>query len=1017
MKKSTLILMLLLIAGLQYIAAQGVTITGTTTDAGNGESLPGVTIQVKGTTTGAISTAEGTYRITNVPDNATTLVFSFVGYRTQEVEIAGRTVIDLSLEEEITFLDEVVVTGYSVERKKDIIGSVAVVNTDEMLTTPSGSLTAQLAGRVAGVSIASDGSLGGTSKVRVRGFGSFASSEPLYIIDGVPSESVENINPNDIESVQFLKDAASASVYGSRAASGVVIITTRQGKSGPVQVNLDAYYGINYVSPDDFPDMLDAEEWGELIWTSMNNAGLTPSHAQYGSGTNPVIPEYVLAFDRTGQPRGGAYLEALKVNDPEEFQWMVSPDNYDYATHQIVKSANTDWFDEVYNPAPVTNVQLSAAGGSDRGNFAVAMNYFDQEQVSDAYSYYTRYTVRANSTFNIIEVIRLGENLQVSYNEGRDVGFPASAWTMPALLPVWDIAGNPSGGKAPDISKTFDGNLGNNPIGVAWHNRFDNYYTFSIFGNIFAEATLFKELLIRSSFGLDYFNRQNRDLTQTTYENAETNGVPDRLLWQTSDKRAWTWTNTATYGKTLGAHTVRLLLGTEAIRQIDTRHSAQVDNFVLNDIPSFLVPDAGTGTRAITGNYTPFSLFSYFGRFDYTYGDKYIINATIRRDGSSKFGENSRFGNFPSAAIGWRISQEEFMQGIPWLTDMKLRASYGIVGNQSGLDYNNQFTTFVTSTTENYSISGASSSVSTSYTKNRKGNSDARWEKTTTQNYGLDATFFAGSLSLNVDYYIKKTTDLLVRNQPPMTEANVTQPFINVGDIKNTGLDVMVTHRGKIAGQLDYELSANISTYKNEVLKIMDDPSVALYGGNTRLGDATITRVGEEISSFYGWKLDGFIDDDAELASYQSEISGGSWLAPRLGGWKIVDQNGDGRINDDDRVILGSPHPDFQVGINLSLAWKGIDFSAFVFWNQGGYLFNDSRYNVDFNTYAYNRSARMLYDSWTPDNKNAKLPRLNWTDVSSARYVTDYFLEDDTYVRVRTMQLGYNLPQNILKAV
>ncbi|MBN2480579.1 MAG: TonB-dependent receptor [Bacteroidales bacterium] len=1017
MKKLTLMLLSLLIAGLQLVQAQGVTITGRTIDGSTGIPLPGVTVQVQGTTVGAISQADGTYRIANVPAGSNALIFSFIGFQTQEVAIAGRTVIDVTLQEEVTALEEIVVTGYSVERKKDIIGSVSVVNTDEMLTTPSGNLTAQLAGRVAGVSVSADGSLGGSSKVRVRGFGSFASSEPLYVIDGVPSESVDNINPNDIESMQFLKDAASAAVYGSRAASGVVIITTRQGREGPVQVNLDAYYGINYVSERDFPELLDGQEWGEYIWQSMSNDGLTPTHQQYGSGPTPVIPEYLLAVNYSGLDIGGAALEEMRISDPEQFAWAVDPANYDYANHPIVKSAATDWFDEVYNPAPITNVQLTAAGGSDRGNYALSLNYFDQEQTSDEYSYYTRYTVRANSTFNIQRIIRLGENLQIMYNEGRNVGFPASAWTMPAILPVWDIAGNPASSRCPDISKTNRGGKGNNPFSYAWHDRFDKYYNYGIFGNVFAELTLFNDLVLRSSFGLDFNYGQNRNLSQTTWEHAESNGQPNQLVWTSRDNVAWTWTNQATYTKTLGNHLIKLLVGTEAINQVSSSNQTDVQGFVINDNLSFLVPSAGTGTKNLSGSFTPYKLLSYFGRLDYTYADKYIFNATIRRDGSSKFGPNSRWGNFPSVAVGWRVTGEEFMKGITWLTDLKLRASYGIVGNQSGLAYNNQFTTFVQSVSETYPIGGASQ-LGNSYTKSRKGNPDARWEKSTTQNYGLDATFFAGSTSLAVDFYIKETDDLLVQNQAPYTEASVTQPYINVGDIKNIGLDVNLTQRGRIAGQVDYEVSANFSTYKNEVLKIMDDPAVALYGGSAEGGNACITIVGEEISSFYGYKIGGFLDDEAELNAYIASIPGGTYMTPRLGGWWLVDQNDDGIINAADRTILGSPHPDFQVGFNLALAWKGLDFSAFLFWNQGGQVYNDARYNVDFNTYAFNRSKRMLYESWTPETKEtAKLPRLSWNDVRSAQYPTDYLLEDATYLRVRTMQLGYTLPRNLISKI
>ena len=330
----------------------------------------------------------------------------------------------------------------------------------------------------------------------------------------------------------------------------------------------------------------------------------------------------------------------------------------------------------------------------------------------------------------------------------------------------------------------------------------------------------------------------------------------------------------------------------------------------------------------------------------------------------------------------------------------------------------------MSSPSQNYPLDGSNTAVSTSFTK-ELGNPDARWEKTTTLNVGFDASLFTGGLVMAVDYFSKKTNDLLVRNQAPQTEAAVNQPFVNVGDIQNRGIDINITKRGKIMGEVDYDISVNFTKYKNKVLKIMDDPAVTLTGGGTRMGNANVTKVGHEMASFYGYKLDGFINSDAELTEYIASLNGSAsntWLNPRVGGWKLKDVSGadgvpDGKINDFDRVILGTPHPDFQMGFNFSLGWKGLDFSTFIFWNQGGELFNQSRYNVDFNTYSFNRSTRMLNESWTPANHNAKLPELNINDATSAKYVTDYFLEDATYLRVKTLQLGYTLPEKIVNAI
>lgn len=1011
MKRLSFFLLCLFFAGMQTIMAQGVSISGRTTDGTTGETLPGVTVQVKGTTVGAISQADGTYRIANVPAGATTLIFSFIGYTTQEVEISGRTTIDVVMSEEATALDEIVVTGYTVERKKDIIGSVAVVNTEEMLATATGNLTSQLSGRVAGVTVSGGGELGGDAKVRIRGFGSFSGSDPLYIIDGVPGD-IDRINPNDIESLQVLKDAASASVYGARAANGVVIITTRRGQAGNVKVNYDGYYAVNYFN--DFPELLNAEENGQAIWKAMEGAGRQVGDAnwfdrQYGSGATPVIPEYILVKD-AGTTIGGAELESIKASDPARFAELTDLANYDYATHPIVKGSDTDWFDEVFRPAPVMSHQLTVSGGSDKGTFVVGLGYFDQKAETDEYSYYKRYTVRANTTFNIFNNIQFGENLQILYNEGREVGNTSTAWTMHPLIPVWDEGGYPAGAAAPDLVAA--GDTGRNPLGEAWHNRFDGYRTYGIFGNIFGQITLFKDLVAKTSFGIDYRTTTSRNLTQVTYEHSENTNPPNSLNWSWNDGNAWTFTNTLTYSKTFGSNVVRLLVGTEAINDVDQSISATRLNIALEEDLNFQVLNAATGTQTNSGTKSRSALFSVFGRFDYTYGDKYIFNATLRRDGSSKFGINNRYGYFPAAALGWRVSSEDFMSAVTWVTDLKLRASYGIIGNQSGLTNENQYTLFQSVDGNTYPLQGLNNQVLYSFSESRIGNPDARWEKTATTNIGFDLSMFTGALMFNFDYFIRKTSDLLVQDQAPLTGSSATKPYVNVGEITNKGIELNVSYRGTMLGEVDYEVTANWSKYSNNVDKVLNNEEAALYGGGGRMGNVTITKAGNPISMFYGYQIDGFFNSQAEVDAYNAEYTT-KWLTPAVGRWRIKDINGDKAVNDLDKTYIGSPHPDFQASINVDLKYKNFDLAAFLFWNQGGNLFNFNRYRTDFMTFRYNRSARYLYDSWTPDNQDALLPKLDINDNVSNRYATDYFVEDATYLRLRNLQLGYTVPASI----
>lgn len=999
------------------VMQQQKSVNGKVTDS-TGGSLPGVSVVVKGTTNGTITDADGNYSLSNIPENAI-LQFSFIGMKSKEVKLNGMTVINIQMEDMTIDVDEVVVTGYSVEKKKDIVGSVAIVDTKEMLSTPSGNLGTQLQGRVAGLTVSSDGGMGSSAKVRIRGFGSFGSSDPLYIIDGVPG-SIDALNPNDIESVQVLKDAASASVYGARAASGVIIVTTKKGKAGNIKVALDSYYGTNFVSKNNFPDLLDAQEYGEWYWKSMTGSGLKFGDAlwrnlQYGTGEHPVIPEYIQAGGL-----GGTALEALRLSDPTKFASLTNAANYNNALNQIVKSANTNWFAETFNPAPIQSHQITVSGGSDKATFLIGLNYFDQKSTADTYSFYKRYTLRANSSFNINKYIRVGENLQIAYTNLRNVGNPGDAWTSPALLPVYDVMGNPAGSSVPGLINTSQGK---NSITQPWRERFDGTEIQNIFGNTFMELEPIKGLVIRTSFGLDYSMNDSKDLSQVTYEYS-TNTAVNSLSWNWNKKNTWIWTNTANYSKSIGKNSFKLLLGTEAINDLTKYLGAIRNSYQIEDYEPYLVLNAGTGTQSNRGAYSQSKLYSLFSRFDYTYSDKYFINMTLRRDGSSKFGNENKYGYFPAVALGWRLTSEEFMKDLSWLQDLKLRASYGIIGNQSGLAVDNQYTTFVSDLRESYPISGSNTSVALSSTPSTLGNGEARWEKAITTNIGFDANLLKDKLLLNFDYFIKETRDLLVLNQAPLTGPNIVQPSLNVGTIQNKGVDINLTNRGKIFGQVKYEVGANFSKYKNIALKVLDNPEAVISGTPAtafRLGAITQTKMGYPISYFYGYKLDGFFNTQAEVDAYKSKVNT-TWIPPQIGRWKIKDVSGPGGVPDNvinayDRTYLGSPHPDFQVGLNLSLSYKNFDFSGFLFWSQGGQVFNYNRYNVDFNTYMYNRSALMLYDSWTPENPNASLPVLDINDTYSNLYATDYYVEDASYVRLKNVQLGYSIPTGIIQKI
>ncbi|MFC5410766.1 SusC/RagA family TonB-linked outer membrane protein [Larkinella bovis] len=986
--------------------------------ARNGDGIPGATVLLKGSTLGTTTGSDGKFSLT-VPDRYGIIIISYIGFGTKELAIPVSGVLEVTLEEDIKSLSEIVVTGYSKEQKKDIIGSVSVVNTKDLLTTPSGSITTQLQGRAAGVVISSNGTPGSAGKVRIRGFGSFGGSDPLYIIDGVPAggAGVVNLNPNDIESFQVLKDAASASIYGARAANGVIIITTKTGKPGKSKITVDSYHGVNYISKRDFPEVLNAQENGELYWKSMTGAGRKVgdadwSHPQYGSGPTPVIPEYILAVDN-GARIGGAELEALKNGTPAQqakYASLIDPANYNFATHQIVKSSDTNWADEVFNSTYITNHQVSATGGSEQGVYAVGLNYFSQGNTASRYAKFDRYSLRANTGFNIGKNIRIGENLQIVYQQHKaPQTWASTVMTIHPLIPVWDSFGNPAGAAAPSLGG--EPQFSSNPVTETWRNRFDQNTRLGILGNTYLEADLLKGLTARTSFGIDYASNASLDLTQVTYENAQNVAPPNTLTQAKSEGNTWTWTSTLNYSKTVGPHTFKILLGSEAINAYNNSMSATRLNLAIDNDPNFLVLSAGTGAQTNSGSFSRNSLFSLFSRVDYTFNDKYFFNATVRRDQSSRFSRNYRVGYFPSAALGWRISSEEFLKNSTWISDLKVRGSWGIIGNQNGVDNNNQYTIYTNNDNNSYGISGANNARTVSLTPSRLGNINTRWEKNNTLNLGFDAAFFSSKLEINLDWYKKRTTDLLATNLAPFTGPTVTQPAINIGELLNTGLDLGLTQRGSVNG-LRYDIGLIFSHYKNKVIRVLDNPLATQAGGNTRIGNATLTKAGFPISYFYGYQIEGFFNTQEEVDRYRADHS--TWLTPAVGRWKIKDINGDNKVDGNDRTFLGSPHPDFQTSLNISLAYKNFDFNCFLFWNQGGQVFNYLRYVVDFQTFTTGRSKRMLYESWTPElGDKAKLPKLDLSDSYSSSNITNYFLEDASYVRLKTLQAGYTLPRNL----
>ncbi|GAB3642257.1 TonB-dependent receptor [Spirosoma arcticum] len=987
---------LLLIGSIAF--GQGALRTGKVTGQSDGTGIPGVNVSVKGTTRGVTTNASGEYSIQ--ADNGAVLVYSFIGYKAREVTVGNQTTISVTLTEDISTLNEVVVTGYSAQSRRDITGAVATVSTKDLLSIPATDVSQQLQGRVAGVTVTNDATPGGSATVRIRGFGTIGNNDPLYIIDGVPTQNLGTINPNDIETFQVLKDASASSIYGSRAANGVVIITTKKGKAGVSQITFNAYYGQQQWAKKG--EVLNATELGQYLYLADVNAGKTPSHGQYTYGANGqvTIPAYVF-------PSRGAEGSA----DVDPAKYSLTPSNI----YPITRSANTNWFDEVSRTAPIQSYQLGATGGSETGRYALSVNYFNQ-QGTVKYIGYDRYSIRANTEFNVKKRIRVGENLTVAYssrkggfNNNEEQNAVSGSYKHHPLLPVYDIAGNFAGSRGL--------NLGNNsnPVATLFRERDNRRNSLRVFGNAYAEVDLPAGLTARTSIGIDANGDRNKFLGRANPEYIEGN-FNINLADENRYNYQWVWTNTLSYAKTFNTvHKIDAFVGTEAIRQYQEFFRAGRSGFFNEQLAIQSYLDLGAQSSAsnegrVEQDYT---LFSIFGKVNYAYGDKYLLQGILRQDKSSRFLSASNSALFPAVSAGWRISEENFFKNnIAFVNDMKIRVGYGITGNQAIGDYN-AYTTFQSTTFNSaYPINGSTGTATAGFDIRRFGNPNAKWESTASTNIGFDLALLASKLDVNFDVWSRKTTDMLFTTPFTFTAGDADVPSYNVGSMQNRGVDLAIGYKDR-AGAFRYGVSVNVATYRNKVLKLDESPTTRYFGYNSRVqgGGVTVTQAGLPISSFYGYKV---------LGIFQTEEEAKAW-APygdynRAGKFKIADVNGDNIISDADRTIIGNPHPDFTYGINVNLGYKNFDLTLFGSGSQGNDIFNYTRYFADFNTFQGNRSRRALYDAWSPTNTGGTVPIPDANDAVSSRPST-YFIEDGSYFRLKNLQVGYTLPAALLSRI
>ncbi|MET7256829.1 SusC/RagA family TonB-linked outer membrane protein [Dyadobacter fermentans] len=987
-------------------------VKGTVKDA-TGGTIPGATIVLKGSSSvGTTTDADGGFSLT-VPDGSTTLVVSSIGFLTQEIDIANKTMVEVTLQSDIKSLSEVVVTGYSSQSKRDITGAVSTVDATELTKVAAPNVAQQLQGRVAGVTVTSNNTPGGEATVRIRGFGTINNNDPLYVIDGVPTKGgLNSINPNNIESMQVLKDASSASIYGSRAANGVIIITTKKGKVGAPRFTFNSRAGFQ-TGKVDLGLIKDPQQFGDLLWTQRKNAGVltngNPSHQQYGNGPTAVVPDYILA--------GSSY--GLFEGDPK-----TDPSLYNYnrtGFYQIVKAnkEGTDWHKEILRPAAIQEYNIGANGGTENGRYAIALNYFKQDGVL-IHTSFDRYSIRSNTEFTFKKRIRLGENLELSYTENKGYynangtasstnnqdGNPiGNGYRIPSIIPVYDIMGNFAATRAAGLGPAT------NPVAQLWRSRNNQTNTLRAFGNAYLEVDILKDLTAKSSIGIDFINANRVSYTLLDLEEAEIEAANAMTNGNAYDVN-WTWSNTLNYTKNLGtSHKISVLAGTEAIKGTGRDFSGTRTTFFSED-PLYMYLNSGTAGIANTGAGYEWALFSIFGKVNYAFKDRYLLEATVRRDGSSRFGQNNRYGTFPAFSAGWRLSEEGFMKSISWLDDLKLRAGWGQTGNQEIGNYNG-FSTYRSSLSQSsYAIDGSNNAVQPGFDTEAFGNQNAKWETTTQTNVGIDATFLKGMFGLNLDLYNRTTSDMLYQVALPATQGVATIPFVNVGEMNNKGIDLGIDfHNKALNGDLTYSVGVNFSTYKNEVKKLNNSATAVLLGPSIRSYTWTRSVAGMPLYSFYGLQIDGIYQN-------QGEVDNGPKYPgyAAVGKYKYHDTDGSGTITDSDRKFLGNPHPDFTYGINLNVGYKNFDLSAFFQGVKGNQIINMVKRWVDFNNQAGNRSLRMLNDSWTPENPDAVLPILDAND-SRSQQPSSYFIEDGSYLRMKNLTLGYKLPAGVLSKI
>ncbi len=957
----------LLFAALMLVSftgnAQTITVSGTVTSAEDQQPVIGVSVVVQGTQLGVSTDFNGTYTIDVSPDAI--LIFNFIGFQPVEIPVGGRTLIDVVMNTDQKLLEDVIVIGYKKETKSNISSAISSVKAKDIEHLPLTGLDQALQGQAAGVQITqATGAPGDDIAVRIRGAGTLGNNNPLYVIDGIPTTG--NINMfaiSDIESIEILKDGASASIYGARSANGVIVITTKKGKKGAPVFNFDTYYG--WQQANRLPELLNKSEFLEL-----RNEAITNSNAL--RDLIRQIPTY-----------DPAILDTLE---------------------------DTDWLSQVFRTAPTQRHSLSASGGGDNSSFYILGEYMSQEGVFKKQGF-DKYLLRFNGDLGS-KKFKVGNNISFSYTDrdiigssgdgagpGNELSGIRYALIASPLFPVRDDNGNliPTSAGLGDPTLYGDGNA--NPLAFIEATNW-NIQRYRLFGNVFAEYSILDNLNFRTNLGADIMF-QNETIFKERLSVAIYD--PTSLSRGSVTDRNLVWNNTLDYTNTFGAsddHRVSLLMGMEAIDNRTDYLGASANNFFSSD-PNFQFIDNSVtqdvGDISASGIATEWGLLSFFSQLGYSYKSRYVLNLSVRRDGSSRFGVDNRWGTFPAISAAWNVSQEPFFADNDIISHLKLRASWGQLGNQEIGLY--PFSSLVETGNIVYVFG---EQIATGANLAETGNANVKWETTTQEDYGLEVSFLKDKLTLIADYYIKTTEDILVRVPIPQSAGDFNPPYVNAGTVENKGLELALSFRNSV-GELRYEITGNISAVKNKVLSIAGtEPLLGGFG----LSDGAITRTepGYPLGSFYLYKMEGIFQTQEEIDAHAFQDND-----TRPGDVKFADLNSDDTINNKDRAHLGNPFPDFTYGLSMSLRYKKFDFSVLLQGVQGNdvyFLYGNFAYEIPLRGF---NSYKALLDRWTPTNTDTDIPRVSVDDRNNNRRISTRFLEDGSYLRLRNVTLGYDL--------